>query len=240
MSYLEKLLNGAEVEWKMLGEVATIYGGLTGKSKSDFQNGNAYYISYKNIFNNLEVDFNNLEMVKILENEKQHKVKRGDVLFTGSSEVANEAGMSCAVTQNFQNNIYLNSFSFGVRFNDDIVIIPEFSKYLFRCYFMREQITKTASGVTRFNVSKERFKKIKIPIPPLDVQRKIVEVLDNFTELTARKKQYEYYRELLLTFDNISGKGGARLIPFVLGKWCGRCWERYWYAQKELKLLLVE
>jgi len=51
-------------------------------------------------------------------------------------------------------------------------------------------------------------KNIKIPIPPLPVQQEIVRILDNFTELiaeltaelTARKKQYEYYRDLLLTF----------------------------------------
>ena len=48
-----------------------------------------------------------------------------------------------------------------------------------------------------------------IPVPPLPVQREIVRILDNFTELTAeltaRKKQYEYYRDRLLTFT-----GGAR------------------------------
>lgn len=39
-----------------------------------------------------------------------------------------------------------------------------------------------------------------IPLPPLPVQEEIVRILDNFTELTARKKQYEYYRDSLLTF----------------------------------------
>ncbi|HIJ48648.1 MAG TPA: restriction endonuclease subunit S, partial [Gammaproteobacteria bacterium] len=56
--FLEKLLDGAEVEWKPLGEVADIYGGLTGKSKKDFEDGNAKYISYKNIFENIHIDFN--------------------------------------------------------------------------------------------------------------------------------------------------------------------------------------
>ena len=40
MSELDKLLEGVEVQWKMLGEVAEIYGGLTGKSKADFEKGN--------------------------------------------------------------------------------------------------------------------------------------------------------------------------------------------------------
>ena len=52
----------------------------------------------------------------------------------------------------------------------------------------------------------------KVPVPPLEVQREIVRVLDNFTflsaelsaELSARRKQYEYYRNQMLTFDNES------------------------------------
>lgn len=213
MNYLDKLLEGIEVEWKPLGEISEIFGGLTGKSKSDFEDGNTSYISYKNIFNNIEVNFNKLERVKIADSENQHEVKYGDILFTGSSETAHEAGMSSAVTTNFGENVYLNSFSFGLRFNEDIELLPEFSKYLFRCHFMRLEISKTASGVTRFNISKARFKKILIPNPPISVQKKIVRILDTFTELTtelkaeltaeltARKQQYSYYREQLLSFD---------------------------------------
>ncbi len=206
--YIARLLQGAEVVWKPLGEIASMYGGLTGKSKTDFEEGNASYITYKNIFDNIEIDFSKLEKVKILSSEKQNKVKYGDVLFTGSSETADEAGMSSAITTNIEEDIYLNSFSFGIRFNEDIELIPEFTKYLFRSHFMRMAISKTASGVTRFNISKERLKKIQMPLPPLAVQQEIVRILDTFTtleaeleaELEARKKQYEYYREQLLSF----------------------------------------
>ncbi|HAI83968.1 MAG TPA: type I restriction endonuclease subunit S, partial [Chitinophagaceae bacterium] len=185
MSYLDTLLQGVKVEWKTLGEVCETFGGLKGKSKADFENGNAKYVSYKNIFNNLEVDFDSLETVKVSPDENQYEVKYGDVLFTGSSEIADESGMSSSVTTNSNEKVYLNSFSFGVRFNENIKLIPEFTKYLFRSSFMRSEIAKTASGVTRYNVSKERFKKIQIPIPPLSVQEKIVGILDKFTELTA-------------------------------------------------------
>jgi type I restriction enzyme S subunit len=151
-AFMEKLLDGVAVEWKALGEVAEIYGGLTGKSKSDFEGGNAKYITYKNIFANIDVDFNALQLVKVSDSENQHEVKYGDVLFTGSSETADEAGMSSSVTTRFEDPVYLNSFSFGVRFNKDAPLIPEFSKYLFRSHFMRSEIEKTASGVTRFNI----------------------------------------------------------------------------------------
>jgi type I restriction enzyme S subunit len=209
MNYLEKLFDIVTVEWKPLGEVCEIFGGLTGKSKADFENGNAKYVSYKNIFYNISVDFGKLENVKVSPNENQYEVKYGDVLFTGSSEIANEAGMSSSVTTISNEKVYLNSFSFGLRFNSDVEIIPEFSKYLFRSHFMRKAIAKTANGVTRYNVSKKSFKNIPIPIPPLEIQQKIVGILDSFSELIAeliselkaRRQQYSYYKEKLFCFD---------------------------------------
>ena len=214
-TFLEKLLDGAEVEWKTLDEISSIYGGLTGKGKADFENGNALYVPYKNIFNNIEVDFNNLDTVNVSDDEKQYTIKHGDVLFTGSSETAEEAGMSSAVTTKTEQKIYLNSFSFGLRFNDDIELLPEFSKFLFRTLSIRKEIVKSASGVTRFNISKARFKKIKIPIPPLSVQTEIVKILDALTALTSeltselilRQKQYEYYREKLLSEEELEKVG---------------------------------
>ena len=227
LTYMEKLLEGVEVEWKPIADIADIYGGLTGKSKADFESGNAKYISYKNIFNNIDVDPGQLELVKVSENERQHKVRYGDILFTGSSEIAVEAGMSSAVTIDFKEPVYLNSFSFGVRFNDDVKLMPEFSKYLFRSRFMRADIAKSASGVTRFNVSKARFKKILVPIPcpnnpekSLAIQAEIVRILDAFTALTAeltaelnmRKKQYNHYRDQLLSFEE-----GEGVTPMSIG-----------------------
>ena len=219
LSYLEKLLDGVEVKWLPLGNVAEIYGGLTGKSKSDFENGNARYVSYKKIFGYLDVNDYPTDYVYISEGERQNKVRYGDVLFTGSSEIADEAGMSSAVTVHFDESVYLNSFSFGIRFSNSIKIKPEFAKYLFRTHFMRSEIAKTASGVTRFNISKSRFKKILVPIicpndpeKSLAIQSEIVRILDKFTALTAeltaelnmRKKQYNYYRDQLLSFDESS------------------------------------
>ncbi|MFR0384610.1 restriction endonuclease subunit S [Escherichia coli] len=151
------------------------------------------------------------DYVYISEGERQNKVRYGDVLFTGSSEIADEAGMSSAVTVHFDESVYLNSFSFGIRFSNSIKIKPEFAKYLFRTHFMRSEIAKTASGVTRFNISKSRFKKILVPIicpndpeKSLAIQSEIVRILDKFTELTAeltmRKKQYNYYLDQSLSF----------------------------------------
>ena len=87
------------------------------------------------------------------------------------------------------------------------------SRYLYHA-LLREQ-PRIKSRVRKASIprlSRNSIEQLKIPVPPIEVQREIVRVLDNFTELTeeitekltaeltARKKQYEYYRDTLLTF----------------------------------------
>ena len=207
-------LNGVEVEWKKLGEIGFFYNGLTGKNKNDFVNGNAKYVTYMNVYSNIEIDTNIEDYVKINENEQQNRIEYGDVLFTGSSETLDECGISSVLTKHIDEPLYLNSFCFGFRLYDKSIFLPGFLKYLFRSAELRKQIVKTANGVTRFNVSKKLFAQISIPIPPLSEQERIVAILDKFdalvndlsqglpAEIEARRKQYEYYRNKLLNFSH--------------------------------------
>ncbi|MFT2616397.1 restriction endonuclease subunit S, partial [Helicobacter pylori] len=200
------------VEFRKLGDIGEFYGGLVGKSKKSFSQGNKFYVPYINVFNNPQLDLNALESVQIGDNEKQNTIQLGDVLFTGSSENLEDCTMSCVVTQKIEKDIYLNSFCFGFRFFDKNLFNPSFLKHFLRDYNFRKNISKVANGVTRFNVSKQLLSKITIPIPPLEIQQEIVKILDQFSILTtdllagipaeieARKKQYEYYREKLLSF----------------------------------------
>lgn len=218
MTKLEQLIKELcpdGVEYKTLGELGKFYGGLSGKNKNDFKNGNSKFITYMNVFSNIALNLDVTDTVKINEGEKQNTIHYGDVLFTGSSETPDECGMSSVLTINTEEKLYLNSFCFIYRFNNSKLFLPAFSKYLFRSELLRKQIIKTASGVTRFNVSKAKMAKVQIPVPPLEVQREIVRILDNFTELTQeltqeltlRKKQYSYYRDYLLDFgDNVEWK----------------------------------
>ena len=216
MSKLDELIkelcpNG--VEYKKLGELGTIYNGLTGKNKNDFIEGNQKYITYVNVFNNISIDIETQDKVKIDRNEKQNKVEYGDVIFTASSENIEDVGMTSVLTNLIEEDLYLNSFCFGFRFSTDIML-PSFLKYLFRSENLRKQIRKTANGVTRYNISKEKIKEILVPILPLKIQEEIVRILDDYTksveelkeklnkELIARKKQYSWYRDYLLKFEN--------------------------------------
>jgi len=216
MSELTKLLtsycpNG--VEYKKIGEIGVLFGGLTGKSKEDFKNGNAKFITYRNIYSNPSLDLNIQDKVKILDDEKQHIVRYGDILFTGSSETPDECGMSSVVTVQTNEDLYLNSFCFGLRLHNLEEYNLHFLKHLLRSNDVRGQIKQTASGVTRYNISKKRFVNISIPVPPIEVQTKIAEILDRFAEyaaelqaeLQARQEQYEYYRNKLLNFNEIGG-----------------------------------
>lgn len=194
------------VERKTLGELGKFYGGLTGKSKDDFTDGNAKFVTYKNVYSNPALNLHPEETVKIAEGEKQRTLKYGDIIFTGSSETPDECGFASVVTEEPDEDLYLNSFCFFLRMDDTSILNPDFAKHLFRSRDLRVQIGKTASGVTRFNVSKKLMEKVTIPIPPLPVQEEIVRILDNFTDLTAelqaelqaRAKQYEYYTQTLL------------------------------------------
>ncbi|MGL2671397.1 restriction endonuclease subunit S [Helicobacter pylori] len=200
------------VEFRKLGDIGEFYGGLVGKSKKSFSQGNKFYVPYINVFNNPQLDLNALESVQIGDKEKQNTIQLGDVLFTGSSENLEDCAMSCVVTQKIEKDIYLNSFCFGFRFFDKNLFNPSFLKHFLRDYNFRKNISKVANGVTRFNVSKQLLSQITIPIPTLEIQQEIVKILDQFSLLTtdllagipaeikARKKQYEYYREKLLTF----------------------------------------
>lgn len=202
------------VEFVKLGDVGTFYGGLSGKSKADFTDGNAKFVTYMNVYSNPALNTDIKDFVKIEEGEKQNKVLYGDVLFTGSSETPNECGMTSVLTEKTEEDLYLNSFCFGYRFNDIDNVNPGFMKHLFRSHMLRKALAKTASGVTRFNVSKKKVANIEIPLPPIEVQTEIVHILDKFTsleaeleaELDCRKRQYEYYRDKLLSFDNVGGQ----------------------------------
>lgn len=84
-------------------------------------------------------------------------------------------------------------------------------KYLY--YVLKNNIEKfrdAASGMGSLpQISLKVTEDFQIPVPPLPVQSEIVRILDNFTELTAeltaRKKQYEFYRDKLLTFGDVRG-----------------------------------
>lgn len=107
MSRLDELIQELcpdGVEYKTLGELGKFYGGITGKSKDDFTDGNAKFITYKNVYSNPALDIDVDDKVKIGDDENQRTLEYGDIIFTGSSETPDECGISSVLTQQTDEN----------------------------------------------------------------------------------------------------------------------------------------
>ena len=182
-NFLEKLLDNQPVEWKKLGEVCDIKTGK-GVTKKDAVEDGVYPI----------ISGGKTPMDYI---DKYNR----DANTVTVSRVGANAGYVNYLGEKF----YLNDKCFSVIPRIDYI----HSKFLYYILKVREQqITAMQSlgGVPTINTSK--VGSIEIPLPPLSVQSRIVEILDKFTSLEAeleaelelRKKQYAYYREQLLNF----------------------------------------
>ena len=158
-------------------------------------------MSYKNVYSNLEVDVTADDFVRISDSETQNTLQIGDILFTGSSENREEIGLTSVITSLPPEPLYLNSFCICFRPTENFILLPEFAKHLFRSGAIRHQVTKTATGVTRINISRKNLAKIQVPLPPAEVQQEIAMILDQFTQLEAeleaeletRRQQYFHY-----------------------------------------------
>lgn len=88
-------------------------------------------------------------------------------------------------------------------------------KFVFYYMFVIDEWCKKNVNAGNFaSVDMKRFKKLDFPLPPIEVQTEIIHILDKFTsleaeleaELDCRKRQYEYYRDKLLSFENVGGQ----------------------------------
>lgn len=210
---MQKLLKPKE-GWgtKKLGDYGKTYGGITGKTKSDFGKGNGKYIPFMNIMSNPIIDVGYLDKVDIKSSESQNRAVKGDLFFNGSSETPEEVGLCSVLTEEFD-DLYLNSFCFGYRMNNQNDLNGLFLSYLFRSTLGRNLIFSLAQGATRYNLSKTNLLKLELPIPSkkeqdiialtlLDLDRSIKATQ---TKLTKLKHQKQGMMQALLT-------GKVRLI----------------------------
>ena len=176
-------------EWQpvTLKEVGKTYSGLSGKSGEDFGIGEPY-VTYKQVFSGASIKIDECPLVAIKKGEKQNKLKKGDILVTISSETAQEIGMVNVITEDLKKSVYLNSFCFIFRPQNNC-FIPSFAKYLFNTSSYRKQITSIAQGITRYNLSKDNFLKLKLSIPSPQEQQKIASCLLSIDDEIATTKQ---------------------------------------------------
>ncbi|EGE1188302.1 restriction endonuclease subunit S [Escherichia coli] len=212
LSYLEKLLDGVEVEWKSLGEIATkIYSGGTPDTKriEYWENGTIPWMSSG------EVNLKNIERTEKyiteagLNNSSAKLVPRNSVVIALAGQ-GKTRGKVARIRIALATNQSLAALTFDEKkFSSDYVF-----HFLETQYESLRQISSGNSGRGGLNLQMISAYKIPIPCPDnpeksLAIQSEIVRILDKFTALTAeltaelnmRKKQYNYYRDQLLSFD---------------------------------------
>lgn len=190
-----------------IGELFEFKNGLN-KGKEFFGRGSSI-INYTDVYRNRFVRTENIGgRVQLEEKEiERYKVKKGDVFFTRTSETKEEVGLTSVLLDDIENCTF-SGFLLRARPKTN-KILPEFCQYCFTTKKIRKEIIKSSTVTTRALTNGTTLSKISIDLPSLDIQSSIVEKLDAFTSLISklqeerdlRQKQYEYYREKLLTFE---------------------------------------
>lgn len=148
---------------------------------------------------------------------KLAKVNPGDVIITNTSENLEDVGKAVAWPGGAQ--IVTGGHATVLKQSQDAKYIA----YWLQSSQFSAQKRRLATGTKVIDASAKSLATIRIPVPPIEVQREIVRILDKFTqmeaELEARRLQYAHYRDSLLTFPDAED---AQWIPMgELGKWFG-------------------
>ena len=195
---------------RTLGELFDFRNGLS-KGKEFFGKGTPF-IRYTDVYNHRTLRKKDITaLVECTEDEKKRlKVSRGDVLFTRTSETAEDIGWSSVMLDDMDDCVF-NGFTIKATPKTK-ELLPEYCAYCFSTSDFRQYVTKHCAFTTRASLTGNTIAQYRMTIPPLDIQSRIVNVLDNFekicsdlniglpAEIEARQKQYEYYRDKLLTF----------------------------------------
>lgn len=179
---IAKLLDNVTVEWKALGDVAEVGTGNANRQDENEHGQYPFYVRSKNILKSKNFQFD--ETAIVIPGEGGI----GDIFHYIEGKYAlHQRAYRIHVFSNKLNTKYL---------------------YYLMCDKFKQYILTKCVGATSISIRKPMLEQFQIPIPPLHIQTEIVRILDTFTaltaeltaELTTRKKQYNYYRDKLLTF----------------------------------------
>lgn len=171
------------------------------------------YVSLGNVCKIVKgVQFNKADM----NDEGSYPVINGGINPSGYIEQYNQEGNTITISQGGASAGYVNwldikfwlgAHCYAIKPNADL--LNRYAYHFIKSQEYKLQECQYGAGIPA--LAKSTIESLSIPLPPLEVQREIVRILDSFTEYTKllekelalRKKQYEYYREKLLTFDDI-------------------------------------
>lgn len=210
VNFLEKLLDGVTVEWKALGDIGSFIRG-NGMQKKDFVEEGFPAIHYGQIYTKYSLTANST--FSFISNELAKKLKQAkynDLLLATTSENDEDVVKPLAW---LGGEVAISGDMMLFRHQQNVKYLAHF----FKTGQFQEEKKKYITGAKVRRVSSSDLAKIKLPIPcpdnpkkSLEIQAEIVRILDAMTahtaeltaELTARKKQYNYYRDKLLSFED--------------------------------------
>ena len=202
--------------WLELGDViVSLNTGLNPRKffKLNTEDATNYYITIREmkdgkIVPSEKTDRMNDEARKLCNNRSNLEV--GDVLFSGTGTIG-----ETAVIEKEPSNWNIKEGVYAIKPNQTM-IKPMYLRYILMTDFIKKEYMKKAAGGTVQSVPMGELKKIRIPVPSLQEQNRIVGVLKQLddlcndltsglpAEIEARQKQYEYYRDKLLTFKEVA------------------------------------
>lgn len=208
--FLEKLLDGAEVEWKTVKSLCNDNFWLMPATPEFDDNGNIPYITSKNIKGG-KIDFQNTKYINeyvYQELSRTRCIIENDILISMIGTIGEAVIVKKEDLYFYGQNMYV------LRLNNELVN-HKFFLYYFTAPFILNSLLSKKNSSNQGYLKAGQIESLKIPIPPLSVQTEIVKILDALTALTSeltselilRQKQYEYYREKLLSEEEL-GKVG--------------------------------
>jgi len=210
--YRNKLLNfdGKDVEWKTLGEVFNIKNGYTpSKSKSEYwTDGTIPWFRMEDIRTNGRVLKDSIQHVNKLAVKGNKVFPKNSIIVATSATIGEHA---LVLIPHLANQRFV-SLSTKIEYKHRIDI-----KFIFYYFFILDEWCMNNTTTSSFSsVDMKGFRNFNIPIPSLTEQQRIADILDKFdtlvndlaagipAEIEARRKQYEYYRNKLLTFKEVT------------------------------------
>lgn len=223
-TFLEKLLDGAEVEWKPLWSITTWDKKFNAVEKEKQPKVIKYHYYLASELKPLIVDGGDVKLLTTNESD----------IWTTEELVQNNISEGEIIAIPWGGNPIVQYYKGKFVTADNRIATSNNTKILdnkFLYYFLLSKLDVISSfyrGSGIKHPSMYHVLEMLIPIPPLSVQTEIVKILDSLTaltseltsELTLRRKQYEYYREKLLSFDSLeqlnSGGGKKKLIDVAI------------------------
>ena len=174
-------------DFVQLGELYEVHNGLS-KGRQFFGRGYPF-LSFSIVFNNWFLPKMLPDLVQSSDKEREsYSILRGDVFITRTSETMDELGMSSVALMDYPNATY-NGFTKRLRPIDKKRILPEYIGYYLRCNEFRSKFIAFSTMTTRASLRNEDLLSIKVPVPPLDIQRRIADILSTYDDLIENNRK---------------------------------------------------